>query len=122
MPILPLVDLMILLGTGSLGIGFVLKAIAITTHYRPTLLGFSSLDFVLIAAVCMAFALTLVARTWLKLHEPRLLDLQRRAGEDDARRRAREYGFETAESPRTRTDGGSLEAPLPTGTASAEPR
>ena len=69
MPILPLVDLLILMGTGSLLIGFLLKAISITTLFNPTLLGFSSVDFVLIAGVCMGFALTLVARTWLKLNE-----------------------------------------------------
>ena len=80
----------------------------------------------LIAAICMAFALTLVARTWLKLHEPRLLELQRRAGEDDARRRAREHQFELPEA-RRGTEGGSLDGSLPNqplsaGTRSAESR
>ena len=62
MPILPLVDLLILAGTGSLVIGFVLKAVSVATRYNPTLLGFSSIDFVLIAGVCMGFALTMVSR------------------------------------------------------------
>ena len=65
MPVLPLVDLFILLGTASLGVGFILKAVDISTHFRPTILGFSSLDFLLMAAVCMGFGLTLVARTWM---------------------------------------------------------
>ena len=103
MPVLPLVDLLILLGTGALGVGFILKAIAISTHFRPTILGFSSLDFLLIAGVCMGFALTLVARTWMKLNEPRLLDLRWRIGRAEARRRVREIeesgGFEPTSEP-----------------------
>jgi len=90
MPILPLVDLLILMGTASLGVGFLLKAVAMSTHYRPTILGFSSLDFVLIAAVCMGLALTLVARTWMKLNDPKLANLQRRLAEEQALRRARQ--------------------------------
>jgi hypothetical protein len=90
MPVLPLVDLFILMGTAALGIGFILKAIDISTHFRPTILGFSSLDFLLIAAVCMGFALTLVARTWMKLNEPRLVELRRRLSQEEARRRVRE--------------------------------
>jgi len=69
MPVLPLVDFLILLGTLALVIGFLLKSIAILTVFQPALLGFTSVDFVLIAGVCMGFALTLVARTWLKLNE-----------------------------------------------------
>ena len=72
MPILPLIDLLILMGTGSLLVGFVLKAITITTRYTPTVLGFSSIDFVIITGVCLAMALVLAARSWVKLNEPRL--------------------------------------------------
>ena len=89
MPVLPLVDLFILMGTAALGIGFILKAIDISTHFRPTILGFSLLDFLLIAAVCMGFALTLVARTWMKLNEARLVDLRRQLSQQEARRRVR---------------------------------
>ncbi len=71
--ILPLIDLLILMGSASLVIGFVLKSISITTHYEPLIIGFSSIDFVVMAAVCLGFALTLAARTWVKLNEPRLL-------------------------------------------------
>jgi hypothetical protein len=90
MPVLPLVDLFILLGSGSFAIGVLLKTIAVTTRYQPTLLGFTSIDFALITAVCFAFALTLVARTWLKLNEPRMLQLQSRLRAEDAHRRVRE--------------------------------
>lgn len=90
MPILPLVDLLILLGSGSLLLGFLLKAIALATIYQPTLLGFSSLDFAVITAVCFGLALTLVARTWLKLHEPSLLALQSRLRAEEAHRRVHE--------------------------------
>jgi hypothetical protein len=90
MTVLPLVDLFILLGTGSVAVGFVLKAVALTTMYRPTFLGFSSLDMLLIATLCFAMALVLTARTWLKLNEPHLHALQRRIGEEEARRRALE--------------------------------
>ena len=90
MPILPLVDLFILLGSASFATGALLKAIEVTTHYHPSLLGFTSSDFALITGVCFAFALTLVARTWLKLNEPRLLALQSRLRAEEAHRRVRE--------------------------------
>jgi hypothetical protein len=90
MPVLPLVDLLILLGTGSLAIGFILKAVNITMLYNPTVLGFSSIDFVVIAGVCLGLALTLVARTWMKMNEPHLLAMQSRQAADQARRRARQ--------------------------------
>jgi hypothetical protein len=89
-PILPLVDLLILLGSGSLLIGFLLKAISLATLYRPTLLGFSPLDFAVVTSVCFGLALTLVARTWLKLHEPSLLALQSRLRAEEAYRRVHE--------------------------------
>jgi len=90
MPVLPLVDLFILLGSGSFAVGALLKAITMTTHYRPSVLGLTSVDFALVTAVCFAFALSLVARTWLKLNEPRLLALQSRLRADEAHRRVRE--------------------------------
>jgi len=90
MPILPLIDLLLLLGTGSLLVGFLLKAIAITTRFRPNVLGFTSIDFVLIAGVCMGFALVLAARTWVKLNEPRALALGRERMEERFRAEDRE--------------------------------
>jgi hypothetical protein len=89
--ILPLVDLLILLGSGSVAVGFLLKGVALTTTYRPTLLGFSAMDMLLIALLAFALALVLTARTWIKLNEPHLQALQRRMGEEEARRRAQEY-------------------------------
>src|SRR5262245_3920386 len=89
MPILPLIDLFLLLGTGSLFVGFLLKAIALATRLQPTVLGFSSLDFVLLAAICMGLALVLAARTWVKLNEPRLLALHRQSLEEQFRREQR---------------------------------
>jgi hypothetical protein len=86
--ILPLIDLMILAGTLFLGAGFVMKAIDLATRYHPSVLGFSSLDFVLFAGICWVFALTLSARTWVKLNEPRLLVLRREQMQAEARRTA----------------------------------
>ena len=101
MPILPLIDLLILMGSASLVVGFVLKASAITTHYRPSILGFSSIDMVIIAGICLGFALTLAARTWVKLNEPRLLAFRRRASEAELRWQAEELEQE-AEAARKR--------------------
>ena len=97
MPILPLIDLFLLLGTGSLFVGFLLKAISITTRFNPTVLGFSSLDFVLIAGICMGMALVLAARTWVKLNEPRLLAVRRETLEDQFRREQRLLEREAAQ-------------------------
>ena len=94
MPVLPLIDLLILMGSLSLVLGFGLKAIAITTRYQPTILGFSSIDMVIIAGICLAFALTLAARTWVKLNEPRLLAFRRRASEAEQRWQSEELEAE----------------------------
>jgi len=69
MPILPIVDLMILTAWTSLLGACVLKAIRITTTYNPDLFGMGPMEFTLIAAVLLLFALTLTARTWLKAKE-----------------------------------------------------
>ncbi|MEM7410340.1 MAG: hypothetical protein AAF430_08915 [Myxococcota bacterium] len=94
MSVLPLVDLVILMGSGSVAVGFLLKAVALTTRYNPTFLGFSSIDMLIIAGLCFGFALVLTARTWLKLNEPHLQALQRRIGEEEAQRRAQEIEAE----------------------------
>ena len=96
MPVLPLIDLMILLGSLNLGLAVIIRAIAITTHYRLIPLGLGPIDFVVIAVVCFVFALTLAARTWVKLNEPLVLSMKRYASESEARRRALE--FETGEA------------------------
>ncbi len=90
MLILPIVDLLILAGTCSLVMGFLLKAVAVATVYNPTVLGFSSLDFVLITGVCFVMALTLTARMWVKMNEPVLQAQRRDAARAELRREARE--------------------------------
>ncbi len=97
MPILPLIDLLILVGWSSLAVGSVLKAVAVTTVYRPTLLTLTPMDFVVVAAICFGFALTLAARTWVKLNEPRLIRIQGRRAEAQARRGAPDGDFDDPE-------------------------
>jgi hypothetical protein len=110
---LPLIDLLILLGWTSLAAGALLKAVTISTVYRPTILTFSSMDFVVIAAICFGFALTLAARTWVKLNEPRLLQMQRQTARERAQRLAVERALEAedqageAEVPRLRPEHAS---------------
>ena len=77
MPTLPLIDLLILMGWTSLLIGATQKAIWITTSYRPSILTLTPVDFLCIAAVTLLFALSLAARTWVKLNEGRALSLAR---------------------------------------------
>jgi hypothetical protein len=69
MPILPIIDLLILLGWTTLFGAFSLKAIHVTTHYRPELFGMGPMDMVVTAASFLLFALALAARTWVKSHE-----------------------------------------------------
>ena len=99
MPILPLVDLLILMATLNLVVGFLLKMISASTHYNFHPLGLGAMEFVVIAAICFAFALTLVARTWLKLNEPRLIAVRREAAVAEARRRAAEFELVVADDP-----------------------
>ena len=86
--ILPLIDLLVLLGSGTLLVGIVLKAADITTRFKAAILGFSSLDFLLMTGVFWGFALVLSARTWVKLNEPKLLELRREQQTHEANRRA----------------------------------
>ena len=88
MPILPIIDLLIVSGWTALMVGAALKAIDMTTRYQPAIAGLSPLDFAVIAAVCFGFALTLAARTWVRLNEPALLALKRRQMQEEGRRRA----------------------------------
>jgi len=110
-PVLPLIDLLLLAGTGSLFVGFLLKAISITTRFQPTVLGFSSIDFVLIAGVCMGMSLVLAARTWVKLNEPRALAMHRESLEERFRREQRLLEREAAELVDERS-GGEVARPL----------
>lgn len=94
MLILPLIDLLILTGTGMLVVGFLLKVAAIATVYRPSILGFSSMDFVVLAAICWGFALTLAARSWVRLNEPRLMGVRREQMLARARQQAQDADYE----------------------------
>ena len=76
-----------------------MKAISITTVYRFAPLSFTSMDFVVISAICFGFALTLAARTWVKLNEPRLIALGRREADIKVRRLAMERELDAAEPP-----------------------
>ena len=96
MPVLPIIDLLIVLGWTSLLLGGVLKAIRSATAYSPTFFTFSPTDLLIIAAVFLAFALTLAARTWVKLNEPELLASRRAADTLDALARSRVAGAEEA--------------------------
>ena len=78
MPVLPLIDLMLLSGWTALLVGFVLKVIHMTTSYRPTIIGLTPIDFLLIAVVAMLFPIALAARTWVKSQEPTAAAMRRR--------------------------------------------
>ena len=69
MPILPIIDLLILMGWTSLFGAFALKGIHISTSYRPTLFGLGPFDMVVMGGVFLLFSLALAARTWVKVHE-----------------------------------------------------
>jgi len=94
MPVLPIIDLLIFLGWTTLAAGGILKAIYLATSYRPTLFSLAPLDLLLVALAFLGLALTLAARTWVRLNEPQLLARRRSAPElDDAfsgSRRSRE--------------------------------
>ena len=77
MIVLPLIDLLILCGWTTLSIGAVLKAVYVTTSYRPTLIGLGPLDCALVAGGFLLLALALAARTWVKLNEPKLHAVRR---------------------------------------------
>jgi hypothetical protein len=106
-PILPLVDLLILVGSASLGFGFLLKAISVVSIYRPAPFGFTSLDFVVITGVCFGLALVFVARTWLKLNEPSLLALKSRLRAEQAQARALDLEREGTLVPPGEAEAGS---------------
>ncbi|UCE85473.1 MAG: hypothetical protein JSU66_14200 [Deltaproteobacteria bacterium] len=71
MPILPIIDLLIFGAWTSLMIGVGLKAIWVTTTYRPHLFGLAPPDFLLGTGICLLFALALAARVWVKSNEAR---------------------------------------------------
>ena len=80
MPILPLIDLMILIAWTSLIVAMVQKAVGMALATRATVFGMTPFDFVLVAGVSLLFALALAARVWVKSNELRLLRGQREPG------------------------------------------
>ncbi|MEE3328596.1 MAG: hypothetical protein VX252_14755 [Myxococcota bacterium] len=69
MPILPIIDLLILMAWTVLFGAFGLKLIALTTSYSPALFGLGPFEFTVIAAVLLLFAIALASRTWLRAQE-----------------------------------------------------
>ena len=69
MPILPIIDLLILMAWTVLFGAFGLKLIAATTSYQPLLFGLGPLQMTLVAAVLLLFAIALAARSWLRSQE-----------------------------------------------------
>jgi hypothetical protein len=107
-PVLPLIDLLIMVGWTTLMAAGLLKAIRLSTAYRPELLGLGPAELVVFAGVCLLFALALAARTWVKYNEPKLM-AQRRSLRNEA-----ELGLREAEganvaalptAPRAAADG-----------------
>ena len=102
MPTLPLIDLLILMGWTSLFVGATQKAIWITTSYRPTVLSLTPIDFLWIAGISLLFALSLAARTWVKVNEGKALSLAR----------ARRPGMEPPARPEQPAEPAPFERPL----------
>ncbi len=88
MPVLPIIDLLIFLGWTTLAAGGLLKAIHIATSYRPTIFSLTPSDLLLVALALLGLALTLAARTWVRLNEPLLVASRRAAANADAYSRA----------------------------------
>jgi hypothetical protein len=69
MPVLPVIDLMILVAWTSLIVAAAQKVIGLALATRPQILGMGPFDFVVVAAVCLLFALSLAARVWVRRSE-----------------------------------------------------
>jgi hypothetical protein len=79
-PVLPLIDLFILVAWAALVWAFVQKGLWLAFASTFTVLGLTPYDFVLGSGVCLLFALALAARVWVKAHEPKLIHTLHRAG------------------------------------------
>ncbi len=90
MPMLPMIDLLILMGWTFLAVGGIMKAISITTNYQPAIFTFGPYDFYELSVIFLLLAVALAARTWVKAHEPEILAKQRRVSTLHAVRRANE--------------------------------
>lgn len=79
MPILPIIDLLILMAWTALISATGLKLIHVTTSYRPEILGLGPFDLTVVAAVLLLFSLALSARTWLRAQESQNSEAHQRA-------------------------------------------
>jgi len=66
MPVLPVIDLMILVAWTSLIVAAAQKAVGLALATRPQIFGMGPLDFVIVAGVSLLFALALAARVWVR--------------------------------------------------------
>lgn len=73
MPVLPLIDLLILIAWTTLMWSVVHKALWLALATRFTVLGLTPYDFLLGAGVLLLFALALAARVWVKANEGALM-------------------------------------------------
>ena len=73
MPVLPIIDGLVFLGWSSIVVAFILKAIDISTAYRPHVFGLTAHDFLWASGIYILFPIALAARTWVKANEPRML-------------------------------------------------
>ena len=73
MPVLPLIDLLIIVAWTSFIWAFVHKALWMAFDSMFRIVGLGPTDFVMGGVVCLLFAVALAARQWVKLHEPGLL-------------------------------------------------
>jgi hypothetical protein len=113
LPVLPIIDLLILMGWSLLAVGAVLKAVAMTTAYRPSIANLGPMDFLTMAMVCLVFAVALAARTWVKAHEPEMLARQRSVTGREPYR-CEDYAARPAkrgEAPDSRTEGEEMIRP-----------
>jgi hypothetical protein len=69
MPLLPIIDLLILMGWTSLFSAFVLKAVTVTTSYQPSLFGMGPLDLTILAGVMLLMSVAVSARSFVKSME-----------------------------------------------------
>jgi len=101
-PILPLIDLLMLISISGMMWAFTQKALWLAFDSAWTVLGLTPYDFLLGSIACLLLALALAARTWVKANEAALLS------------RARLYSGENG------TYGDPIPDPHP-GSAPAEP-
>lgn len=74
MPVLPLIDLLILISWTSFMWAFIHKASWLAFGMTYTVLGLTPYDFVLGGGSCLLFSIALAARTWVKGNESSLLN------------------------------------------------